>query len=68
MMERTYRVAGMTCEHCVIAVRGELDRVIGVTGVDVDLPAGLVVVSAEGALDDAAVREAVEEAGFELAT
>jgi copper chaperone CopZ len=64
----TYRVTGMTCEHCVRAVTTEVSKLDGVTGVDVDLPTGAVTVISEQPLDDAAVREAVDEAGFEMAS
>jgi copper chaperone len=65
-METTYTVIGMTCDHCVLSVREEVEEVDGVTAVDVDLPSGRVVVSGAG-VDDAAVRAAVEEAGYEVA-
>jgi copper chaperone CopZ len=63
-MTSTYAVAGMTCEHCVRSVTEEVSEVPGVTGVDVDLVAGRVTVS--GVADDAAVRAAVAEAGYEV--
>ncbi|HWN26661.1 MAG TPA: heavy-metal-associated domain-containing protein [Actinomycetospora sp.] len=62
----TYTVAGMTCGHCVASVREEVGEVPGVSDVDVDLAAGRVVVTAESPVDDAAVRAAVEEAGYQL--
>jgi len=65
-METTYTVNGMTCDHCVLSVREEVEEVDGVTAVDVDLPTGRMVVSG-GGVDDAAVRAAVEEAGYEVA-
>ena len=66
----TYRVTGMTCEHCVAAVTEELGELDGVTGVSVDLVAGgtstLTVTSeVELARDDVAA--AVDEAGYALA-
>ena len=65
-METTYTVIGMTCDHCVLSVREEVEEVDGVTAVDVDLPTGRMVVRG-GGVDDAAVRAAVEEAGYEVA-
>lgn len=62
----TYIVEGMTCGHCVRSVTGELSALSGVTGVDVDLASGQVSVSSAQALDDEAVRAAVEEAGYEV--
>jgi copper chaperone CopZ len=58
------RVPGMTCDHCVAAVRGEISKLPGVASVDVDLASKDVVVHGRD-LDRAAVRAAVEEAGYE---
>jgi copper chaperone len=64
-----YTVTGMTCEHCVAAVTSELSALPGVRSVDVDLVAGgasTVTVTSEGPLREDAVRDAVDEAGYEL--
>jgi copper chaperone CopZ len=60
----TYRVPEMSCEHCKAAVTEELSAVPGVGSVDVDLDAKLVQVSGSS-LDDAALRIAIDEAGYE---
>jgi copper chaperone CopZ len=54
----------MTCEHCRAAVAEELTAVPGVETVAVDLDAKLVAVSG-ASLDDAALRAAIDEAGYE---
>jgi copper chaperone len=64
----TYTVTGMTCEHCVGAVRGELSRLPGVTEVVVDLSSGQVTVTSDGPLSTDDVRAMVDEAGYELAS
>jgi copper chaperone CopZ len=64
--ERTYTVRGMTCEHCVLSVREEVAAVDGVERVDVALASGSLSVAGEGFTDEA-VREAVAEAGYEVA-
>lgn len=66
MEELTYSVPGMHCAHCERAVSDELSAVAGVESVSVDLETKRVVVSG-GALDDAALRAAIEEAGYEAA-
>jgi copper chaperone CopZ len=63
----THEVVGMTCDHCVRAVRAEVTAVEGVTDVDVDLTRGVVRVTAEHPVPTAALRDAVEEAGYTLA-
>jgi len=60
----TYRVDGMSCNHCVVAVSGEVSRVTGVSSVDVDLETKLVRVSGTS-VDDAAVVAAIDEAGYD---
>jgi copper chaperone len=65
-MEASYMVPGMSCSHCKTAVAGELRRAAGVGEVDVDLETKLVLVRGE-ALDDAVLRAAIEEAGYEAA-
>jgi copper ion binding protein len=67
MATTTYQVNGMTCGHCVNAVSSEIGRLAGVTGVRVDLDNGAVEVTSDQPLDPAAVRAAVDEAGYELA-
>jgi copper chaperone len=66
MVTTRYAVKGMTCGHCVSAVTTEVGRIEGVTDVHVDLATGAVTVTSESALDDAAVREAVDEAGYDV--
>ena len=67
----TYSVTGMTCSHCVTSVTEELSRLGGVSAVDVALNAGgdsRVTVTSTGPLPVDAVREAVDEAGYTLAS
>ena len=67
MDRQTYTVSGMTCAHCVRSVTEEVGALDGVTDVAVDLPSGAVAVTSDHPLDEARVRAAVEEAGYELA-
>jgi len=62
---RAYTVKGMTCDHCALSVTEEVEQVTGVTGIDVDVASGRVVVRGDGFSDDA-IRGAVDEAGYEL--
>ncbi|WP_211240426.1 heavy-metal-associated domain-containing protein [Haloglycomyces albus] len=65
-MQSTYKVEGMSCQHCVNSVTDELKGVSGVTGVDVNLESGTVTVASDAELALDKVREAVDEAGYEL--
>ncbi len=63
MTTQVFSVEGMSCEHCVNAITGEVSKVAGVSGVDVDLAANTVTVTGEGIADDD-VRAAIDEAGY----
>ena len=67
MTTATYTVTGMTCEHCVNSVKGEVSKIDGVTGVDVELATGKVTVESAQPVPDDAFRAAIDEAGFEVA-
>lgn len=64
--EHTYIVEGMSCGHCLEAVTEEVQRIPGVEVLGVDLDGGTLRVRGEA--HEAAIRAAVEEAGYELAS
>ena len=64
----TFRVLGMTCSHCVGFVTEELEALPGVESVEVDLPTGTVALVTDQPLDPAAIRAAVEAAGYQVET
>jgi copper chaperone CopZ len=64
-MTSTYSVSGMTCEHCVRSVTEEVAEVPGVEAIEVDLATGRLVVRGDG-VEQAAIRAAVDEAGYAL--
>ena len=61
-----YKVSGMSCGHCATAVTEELTSIAGVGTVQVDVTSGTVTVWSDHALNEADVREAIDEAGYEL--
>ncbi|MFD3932316.1 heavy-metal-associated domain-containing protein [Streptomyces sp. NPDC058614] len=61
-----YQVSGMSCGHCEGSVSGELSGIDGVSSVKAVAATGEVTVVSAAALDEDAVRAAVDEAGFEL--
>ena len=63
----TFQVIGMTCGHCAGAVTGELTGITGVLDVRVDVPTGQVTVTSTAPLTTADVRDAIDEAGYQLA-
>ena len=61
-----YRVSGMSCSHCRVAVTEEVTKVAGVASVDVDLDLDTKLVRVHGTdVDDAAVVAAIDEAGYD---
>ena len=62
----TYTVPAIHCAHCVMSIREEVSEVEGVEDVAVDLETKLVTVSGRD-LDDAALRTAIEDAGYQAA-
>ena len=59
-----YSVPDISCGHCKAAIEGEVTKVSGVLGVDVDIDAKSVAVTGGS---DAAIREAIDEAGYDVA-
>lgn len=55
-------IEGMTCDHCVEAVKGALERTPGVEKAQVDLDAGQAMV--EGSGDVQTMLQAVEAEGY----
>lgn len=66
MTTQNYTVKGMTCGHCVSSVTAEIGGITGVSDVAVDLASGTVTVTSAEPLAEQAVKDAVDEAGYEL--
>lgn len=64
MSTHVYDVPGISCGHCKSAIEGELAPLDGVDSAVVDIDAKTVTVT--GSIDEAAVRAAVDEAGYEV--
>mgnify|MGYP001766103463 CR=1 FL=1 len=65
MSEIQFNVPGMSCGHCEAAVKGEVSKVTGVSGIAVDLQTKIVTVTGD-ALDRDAIVAAIDEAGYEV--
>lgn len=64
MNTTTITISGMSCGHCVSAVRKALTEVTGVAVQDVQV--GTAVVEVESAEARAAAEAAIERAGFDV--
>ncbi|WP_425446264.1 heavy-metal-associated domain-containing protein [Dethiothermospora halolimnae] len=64
-MKKILFIEGMSCQHCVMAVKGELQEIDGVSTVDVDLESKTATLQVDGVSDDI-LKKAVEEAGYKV--
>jgi copper chaperone CopZ len=62
----TYSVPGVGCDHCRATITSEVEQLAGVYAVDVALDAKRVSVVGID-LDDAVIRAAIDEAGYDVA-
>ena len=65
MSTNEYQVTGMTCGHCELSVREEVQSIPGVQSIEVSAATGKLVVTSSEPIDDAAVIAAVDEAGYQ---
>ncbi len=64
-MKKTLIVEGMSCGHCVMAVKKAVGALNGVMEVEVDLATKKVEVDGEN-LNDSLIKEAIEDAGYDV--
>lgn len=64
-MKKVVFINGMSCQHCVMAVKSALIEVEGINSVDVDLESGSATLDVDGTSDEI-IKEAVKEAGYEV--
>lgn len=65
-MKKKIMVEGMSCGHCVNHVKTALEDLNGVTNVSVDLASKTAVVEASSGIQDADIKFAIEDAGYEV--
>ena len=66
MTKATIKIEGMMCQHCVNRVTSVLNAISGVTSVAVSLENGTAAVATDGTVEIKALKEAVEDAGFDV--
>jgi copper chaperone len=64
----TVTVIGMSCGGCASSVREEIGDIPGVIAVDMDLSSGTAIIESERSVEKGAIKIAVEEAGYRLAS
>jgi copper chaperone len=66
MTEKNIRIAGMSCHHCVAAVRSELEKIPSLEVKAVEVGSALVTYD-EATVKLAEIAAAIEEAGYSMA-
>ena len=66
-MEKTLKIEGMMCNHCVMHVQKALAAIPGVSEVTVGLDEKNAKVQLNQAVSDDAFKAAIKEAGYQLA-
>jgi len=64
MTQKKYKIGGMTCPHCVMAIEIELDE-IGVNSREVKIGSAVVEFD-ESKISEDKVVNAIEEAGYKV--
>ncbi|MFV0380570.1 MAG: heavy-metal-associated domain-containing protein [Anaerorhabdus sp.] len=62
-MKKTINIEGMSCMHCVAAVKGALEELDNITSVEVSLEQSEAVVNGENLIDDL-LKSCIEEEGY----
>ncbi|CCU78110.1 hypothetical protein HSACCH_00410 [Halanaerobium saccharolyticum subsp. saccharolyticum DSM 6643] len=64
-MKKTIIIEGMSCEHCEMHTKKELEKIDDIISAEADADQGQAVVEMEKEVADAKLKAAVEEAGYE---
>jgi len=62
------KIQGMSCQHCVMAVTKALSKIGGLKDVKVDLGKGEAFFENAGQVSHGKISQAIEEAGFKVAS
>ena len=65
-MTKEMMIEGMSCNHCKMRVENALKGISGVDSVVVDLAAKKATVEMTAAIDEVVLKEAVEDAGYDV--
>ena len=66
LMEKTIKIEGMMCMHCVAHVKDALTRVKGVDEVEVSLDKGTATIKSKKEIKEKLLIQAVEKAGYKV--
>ncbi|MBT8763947.1 heavy-metal-associated domain-containing protein [Desulfohalobiaceae bacterium Ax17] len=63
---KVFNIEGMSCSHCVQAVKKAISSVPGVKSVEVNLEKKQVYLETDGEVDLDLIKKAVEEEGYKV--
>jgi len=63
-MKKTIIIEGMSCEHCEMHTKKELEKIDGVISAEADADLGQAVVEMEKEITESDLKAAVKEAGY----
>ena len=66
MNTKTVKINGMQCNHCKMRIENVLNSMDEVSSVTVSLEYKSAVIKLNSELDDAKIKEAIEDIGFEV--
>ena len=65
-MQKTLKIEGMMCTHCSGRVKKALEELPGVVSAEVSHESGTAVVTTSAPVDDATLKKAVEDQGYQV--
>ncbi|SMP56177.1 heavy-metal-associated domain-containing protein [Anoxynatronum buryatiense] len=65
-MRKLVKIKGMTCGHCSARVEKMLKGLEGVADAVVDLEGENAIINLSAPVDDALIREAIDDAGYDV--
>lgn len=63
---KTVKIKGMSCQHCVKAVKKALEDIDGISNVTVDLGKGEASYEENSPVDAGVIKDKIKKAGYEL--
>ncbi len=66
MKTSTLNVEGMSCNHCVMAIKKTVGAIQGVENIDIDLKVGTVSVQHGDGVNLEQLKEAIQGAGYDV--
>lgn len=67
LIKKEFNVEGMSCNHCVNAIKNALMKLDGINNVEISLEKKIVMVEyEEGKVDETLIASTIEEQGYDV--